>query len=257
MPFVDLAGFRAHYRIDGPASAPVVMLSNSLGADLSMWDPQIAALTQRYRVLRYDTRGHGQSSAPPGPYTIEGHARDALGLLDALAMPRVRFCGLSMGGMTGQWLGIHAAERIDKLVLASTAAKIGTNETWNARIDAVRKGGIDSIADAVLARWFTPHFLASAPDVVAKVRAIMIAASPDGYIACCIGIRAADFREAVGRIRVPTLVVSGAHDVSTPPQDGRFLADRIEGARYVELPAAHVSNIEVASAFTGALMEFL
>jgi len=257
MPFVDLARTRCHYRIDGPANAPVVMLSNSLGADLAMWEPQLTALVGRYRVLRYDTRGHGQSSTAAGPYTIEQLARDALVLLDALAIRRVRFCGLSMGGMIGQWLGLHAGDRLEKLVLASTAAKIGTAESWKARIDAVRNGGIESIADAVLARWFTPHFLTAAPDVVAKCRATMIAVDAGGYVGCCEAIRDTDLRDAVSGIGVPTLVISGTHDVSTPPTAARFLADHIEGARYVELPAAHLSNIEAAPAFTSALTVFL
>jgi 3-oxoadipate enol-lactonase len=257
MPFADLAGSRVHYHLDGPAEAPVIVLSNSLGADLAMWDPQMPSLVTRFRVLRYDTRGHGQSNAPAGPYTIEALANDVLGLLDTLAIPRVHYCGLSMGGMIGQWLGLRAAHRIDRLVLVSTAAKIGTDESWKARIDAVRNGGIASIADAVLARWFTPQFLAAAPDVVARARQTMIAASADGYVSCCIGIRDADLRESVTRIGAPTLVISATHDVSTPPVDGHFLADHIDGARYVELPAAHVSNIEAAERFTAALMEFL
>ena len=257
MPFIDLPGLRGHYRLDGPADAPVVMLSNSLGADLAMWDPQIASLNERYRVLRYDTRGHGRSSAPAAPYSIEQLARDALALLDALEIRRVRFCGLSMGGMIGQWLGIHAAGRMEKLVLASTAAKIGTAESWKTRIDAVRNGGIESIADAVLARWFTPHFLTVAPDVVVQCRATMVAVNADGYVRCCEAIRDTDLRDSVPQISVPTLVISGTHDVSTPPVDGRFLADRIQGARYVELGAAHVSNIEAAEQFSAALTEFL
>jgi 3-oxoadipate enol-lactonase len=257
MTFFDSPGARLHYRLDGPSDAPVVMLSNSLGADLAMWDPQIASLSRRYRVLRYDTRAHGRSSAPAGPYTIEQLARDALALLDALAIRRARFCGLSMGGMIGQWLGLHAGDRLEKLVVASTAAKIGTAETWKARIDAVRNGGIESIADAVLARWFTPHFLTVAPDVVAKCRATMVEVNADGYVSCCEAIRDTDLRDSVAEISVPTLVISGTHDVSTPPIDGRFLADRIQGARYVELDAAHVSNIEAAAQFSAALTEFL
>ena len=257
MPFIDLPGLRGHYRLDGPADAPVVMLSNSLGADLAMWDPQIASLNERYRVLRYDTRGHGRSSAPAAPYSIEQLARDALALLDALEIRRVRFCGLSMGGMIGQWLGIHAAGRLEKLVLASTAAKIGTAESWKTRIDAVRNGGIESIADAVLARWFTPHFLTASPQIVAQCRATMIAANADGYVSCCEAIRDTDLRDIVGRVPVPTLVISAAHDLSTPPIDGHFLADRIQGAGYVELDAAHLSNIEAAPAFTATLTEFL
>src|SRR5436309_5065226 len=211
MAYLDSPGARMHYRLDGPADAPVVMLSNSLGADLAMWDPQIASLTGRYRVLRYDTRGHGRSSSPIGPYTIEQLARDAVALLDALAIRRVRFCGLSMGGMIGQWLGIHAGDRLEKLVLASTAAKIGTAETWKARIDAVRNGGIESVADAVLARWFTSSFLTSSPQIVSDLRKRMIAADRDGYIRCCEAIRDSDLREDVARIGVSTLVISATH----------------------------------------------
>jgi 3-oxoadipate enol-lactonase len=257
MPFVDLAGTRFHYRIDGPAAAPVIMLSNSLGTNLTMWDSQLASLKTRYRLLRYDTRGHGESAVTSGPYTIEQLARDALALLDALQIERVNFCGLSMGGMIGQWLGAHAPRRLSKLALANTTAKIGSPETYNARIDTVRNGGMVAITDAVLARWFTPAFLSASPTAVARVRAMLVGTPPDGYIACCEAIRDMDQRETIGGIGVPTLVIAGTHDVPTPPTDARFLADRIKGARYVELPAAHLSNIEAEQAFTSALTDFL
>ena len=211
----------------------------------------------RYRLLRYDTRGHGESAVTSGPYTIEQLAGDALALLDALEIERANFCGLSMGGMIGQWLGAHAPRRLGKLVLANTTAKIGSAETYNARIDAVRNGGMVAITDGVLARWFTPAFLTASPTAVARVRAMLDATPPDGYVACCEAIRDMDQREIVGEIGMPTLVIAGTHDVPTPPIDGRFLADRINGARYVELPAAHLSNIEAAPAFTSALIDFL
>jgi 3-oxoadipate enol-lactonase len=257
MPYADVADTRLHYRFDGVAGAPVVMLSNSLGTDLAMWDSQIVTLAARYRVLRYDTRGHGQSAVTRGPYTIEGLAKDALGLLDALAIERVHFCGLSMGGMVGQWLGAHAPQRIDKLILCNTAARIGSPEAYNTRIDNVRKGGMAAVVDAVVARWYTPAFAATAPDAIAKTRAMLLATPADGYVACCAAIRDMDQRESVRSIAVPTLVIAGAHDLATPPADGRFLAERIRGARYIELPAAHLSNIEAAPAFTVALTEFL
>jgi 3-oxoadipate enol-lactonase len=256
MPFLDLAGARVHYRIDGPVDAPVLMFSNSLGTNLAMWDSQLPSLATRYRVLRYDTRGHGQSTVANGPYTIEQLARDALALLDGLEIEHVSFCGLSMGGMIGQWLGAHAPHRLGKLALCNTTAKIGSPETYNARIDAVHKGGMASIADAVIARWFTPSFLTASPAAVAQVRAMLTETPPDGYVACCAAIRDMDQRETIGAIGVPTLVIAGTHDIPTPPADARFLADRIKGARYVELPAAHLSNIEVAPAFTSALIDF-
>jgi 3-oxoadipate enol-lactonase len=257
MPFADFADARVHYRFDGAVGAPVVMLSNSLGTDLSMWDPQVPALNARYRVLRYDTRGHGQSAVTPGPYTIEGLAEDVLGLLDALAIERVHFCGLSMGGMIGQWLGAHASQRVDKLILCNTTPRIGSPEAYNARIDNVQKGGMATIVDAVLARWYTPEFAATDTGAVEKTRQMLLRAPPDGYVACCAAIRDMDQREAVRSIAVPTLVIAGSHDLATPPADGRYLAERIQGARYVELPAAHLSNIEAAPAFTAALTEFL
>jgi 3-oxoadipate enol-lactonase len=208
-------------------------------------------------VLRYDSRGHGQSAVSPGPYTIEQLSRDALHLMDALGIERARFCGLSMGGMVGQWLGTHAPQRVDRLMLCNTSALIGPPEVWNARIDAVRSGGMAAIVDAVLARWFTAAFLARATDAVAQTRAMLLGTPADGYVASCAAVRDMDQRESAARIAVPTLVIAGTHDVATPPADGRFLAERIKGARYVELPAAHLSNLEAAPAFTGALTEFL
>jgi 3-oxoadipate enol-lactonase len=257
VPFATVGDVRLHYRFDGPADAPVVMLSNSLGTEYAMWDLQTPALAAKYRVLRYDSRGHGQSTVAPSPYTIERLARDALGLIDALAIERVRFCGLSMGGMVGQWLGVRAPQRLAKLVLCNTAARIGPPEVWNTRIENVRNGGMAAIVDAVLARWFTPAFHAGSPDAVERTRTMLLRAPPDGYIACCEAIRDMDHRDAIARVAAPTLVIAGTHDISTPPADGRFLAERIGNAQYVELPAAHLSNIEAAPAFTQALIGFL
>ena len=257
MPFADIADARLHYRFDGRAGAPVVMLSNSLGTDLSMWDRQVPVLAVRYRVLRYDTRGHGQSTVAPGPYTIEGLAKDTLALLDVLAIERVHYCGLSMGGMIGQWLGAHAPARVDKLILCNTTARIGAPEAYDTRIDNVRKGGMAAVVDAVLSRWYTPTFAGTNPEAIAKTRALLLAAPPDGYVACCAAIRDMDQRASAHVIAAATLVIAGTHDVATPPTDGRALADSIPGAQYVELPAAHLSNIEAAEAFNAALMKFL
>ena len=257
MPFADLAHGRVYYRFDGPSDAPVLMLSNSLGTSFDMWAPQMQALAANHRVLRYDTRGHGRSAVTPGPYTIERLGRDVLALLDALGLDRVRFCGLSMGGMIGQWLGVNAPERVPRLALANTAAKIGTADLWNARIGTVEKGGMAAIVDGVLARWYTPAFIAAAPEAIAGTRAMLLATPADGYTACCAAVRDMDQRDAVASIRVPTLVIAGAHDEATSPADGRFLAGRITGARYVELPAAHLSNVEKPQAFNAALTDFL
>jgi 3-oxoadipate enol-lactonase len=257
MPTARLPDVTLHYRIDGDASSPPLLLSNSLGTSLEMWEPQMAALAGRFRVIRYDSRGHGQSTATRGPYTIEQVANDALGLLDALKIPRAHFCGLSMGGMVGMWLGIHAPQRIDRLVLANTAARIGTAEVWNARIDAVQKGGVKSIASAVLARWFSAPLLEAPTPIIARMRATLEGVSAEGYAASCAAVRDMDQRHLVGRIRAPTLVIAGTEDFATPPADGRYVADQIPNARYVELPSAHLSNVQAAPAFTQALMQFL
>ena len=257
MPIAQLADVRLNYRIDGEAASPPLLLSNSLGTALEMWELQMAALAGRYRVVRYDSRGHGRSEVTPGPYTIGQLARDALGLLDVLAITRAHFCGVSMGGMIGLWLGINAPERVNRLVLANTAAKIGTADMWNARIDAVRKGGMTAIASAVLARFFTPALLERPTPMVTQMRTTFEHLSPDGYVASCAAVRDMDQRHALGRIHAPTLVIAGTDDMSTPAAEGRYVAEHIGGARYVELPATHLSNVQSAPAFTQAVVQFL
>jgi 3-oxoadipate enol-lactonase len=261
MPFADVNGGRIHYRWDGSEAgrddAPVLMLSNSLGTDLSMWDPQVPAFAERFRLLRYDRRGHGASAVTPGPYTIEQLGRDVVGLLDELGIDRVAFCGLSLGGMVGMWLGTHAADRIERLVLCNTAAQIGSPDPWNARIEAVRKGGMAAIESGVLARWFTPRFLEQRSPMLGRMRETLLHLSPEGYVACCAAVRDMDQREAIARIAAPTLVIAGALDEATPPAEGRFIAERVPGAQYVELDAAHISNVEASDRFTAAVLGFL
>lgn len=257
MPFLKTGELRVHYALTGTANAPAVVLSNSLGTNFSMWDPQVPALEREFRVLRYDTRGHGQTSVTPGPYTIEQLARDVFRLLDALRLDRVHFCGLSMGGMIGTWLGAHAGERIHKLVLCNTAARIGTSETWNTRIENVRKAGMKTIAPAVMERWLTPEFRARSPEVHARAQRMLEDSPPEGYMACCAAIRDMDQREAISAIRAPTLVITGSKDPVTPPAEAHFLVNHIAGARYVELETAHLSNLEAPARFTSELIHFL
>ena len=257
MPFVEAGDLRVHYALSGPAGAPVVVFSNSLGTNFSMWDPQLPVIEKNFRVLRYDTRGHGNSAVTPGPYTIEQLARDVLHLLDALRIDRVHFCGLSMGGMIGMWLGANAPRRIHRLALCSTAAKIGSPETWNPRIEAIRKGGMKAVAGLVIERWLTPAFRARDLQAAAGALHILESASPEGYMACCAAVRDADFRQSIHAIRAPTLIIMGAQDPATPPADGRFLAERIPGAQYAELDASHMANLEAAGPFTAALNGFL
>ncbi|MEP6657713.1 MAG: 3-oxoadipate enol-lactonase [Betaproteobacteria bacterium] len=257
MAFIDIAGAPFHYRIDGKTGAPALLLSNSLGTDLSMWEPQMPELMRSFRVIRYDARGHGRSAVTPGPYTIEQLSRDVLGLLDCIGIERAHFCGLSMGGMTGMWLATHAGYRIDRLVLANTAARIPPAELWNARIEKVNRGGMGVIAQAILERWFTPAFLESRPPEVATTRAMLEHIPAAGYVAACAAVRDMDQRNAIASIACPTLVITGTLDAATPPADGRFIADRIAGARYVELPAGHLSNLEAAPQFSAAVLDFL
>lgn len=257
MPFVEAGDLHVHYALTGAANAPAVLLSNSLGANISLWDPQMRALEREVRVLRYDTRGHGHTSVPPGPYLIEQLARDVVRLLDALRLDRVHFCGLSMGGMIGMWLGVHAKERLHKLALCNTAARIGTAETWNARIENVRKGGMKAVAPAVIERWFTTEFRARSPEAVASAQRMLENTPPEGYMACCAAIRDTDLSEAISAIRMPTLVIVGLKDPAVPAVNGRFLADRIPGAQYAELETSHLSNLEAPAQFTSELIHFL
>jgi 3-oxoadipate enol-lactonase len=256
MPFVKVGELRTHYAFTGDQE-PVLVLSNSLGTNFSMWDPQMAELQRHFRILRYDTRGHGQSSVTPGDYTIEQLGRDVLGVLDSLRLDRVHFCGLSVGGMVGIWLGIHAPNRLHRLVLCNTAARIGTKEMWNARIATVRKDGMKPVAAAVIERWFTPEFRASSQAKVALAQRMLENSPPDGYAACCAAIRDMDQREAVALIKTPTLVIYGKSDPVIPISEVQFLIERIRGAVSVELAAAHLSNVEQADAFTEAVSDFL
>lgn len=257
MPFVETGKLRVHYRLTGAPEATAVVLSNSLGTNFGMWDAQAAALEKEFRVLRYDTRGHGQTQVRRGPYTIELLAGDVLRLMDKLKLERVHFCGLSMGGMIGMWLGTHAENRLHKLVLCNTAARIGTAEIWNSRIETVRQAGMKAITPAVLERWFTPEFRAGSPAALVPVERMLETTPPEGYCACCEAIRDMDQREAISAIRVPTLVIAGGRDPATTPADGQFIAGRIAGAKYAELNTAHLSNIEAPAEFTAELMRFL
>ena len=245
------------FALEGPADAPVLVMSNSLGTTMDMWAPQRDAFTRHYRVLRYDTRGHGSSGVPPAPYSLEALGRDVLSLLDELDIERAHFCGISMGGLTGQWLGVHAPERIDKLVIADTAARIGTEEGWRSRAQLVRAQGMADVAAGAAGRWFTADFIAREPAVVAAMTDQLRAISPEGYAACCDVLALADLRQSIGAIKAPLLVVAGEFDPVTTVDDARFIAERVPGAQVVVVPASHLSNIEAPDAFNSAVLDFL
>jgi len=258
MPETQANGIDIHYRFDGPEAAPVVMLSNSLGTRLEMWDPQIPALAARYRVLRYDSRGHGRTTVPDGPYSIGLLAEDAIALLDRLGIERAHFCGLSKGGMVGQVLGAEHGDRILTLTLCATACQLGPKDLWNERIAAVIEKGMPAVAEGVIERWLTRRYRQSAPAEVEHVRKMILETPAKGYAACCAAIRDMDLCGVLGRIRVPTLVVAGEDDPATPPDVVREVHERISGSRFVVIPrAAHLLNIERAETFDRTLLEFL
>jgi len=257
MPLMELEDVRIYYELAGPEQAPVLMLSNSLGTSLEMWQPQMAEVAKDFRILRYDTRGHGRSSVSPGPYSIDQLANDVLALLDRLGYSKVLFCGLSMGGMIAMSLAMKAPQRLSKIVLCNTAPQTGSAEVWNARIETVAQGGMTTIVDGVLERWFTPTFRANSPAAVESTRNMLLNTPATGYVATCAAIRDYNVSDSIATIRVPALIISGSYDPVTSPQAGHFMAENIHGAVYKELPAAHLSNIEAAAAFTSELSIFL
>lgn len=261
MPYLQLATHRLHYRIDAAPAArdekPWLLFCNSLGSDLHMWDRQASAMAPHFQVLRYDRRGHGQSSAPTGPYALSDLGDDVIALLDALQIEKTHFCGLSIGGLTGQWLGIHAGNRLEKVIVCATAARIGTAEAWNARIAEVRQNGLANLTAATAERWFTPDFCAAERETVGYVLQTFAATSIEGYTGCCAALAGADLRDGIGRITNPLLALSGDDDPVCPPSDLRHIAACVGDGRHVSLPGRHIVNIESAPAFNAALLEFL
>lgn len=242
--------------VDGDERAPALVLSNSLGTTLDMWAPQVPALAREFRVIRYDTRGHGGSSVTPGPYVIGQLGRDVIALLDALHIERASLAGVSMGGMTGMWLGIHAPQRLDRLAIVCSSAHIGGEDGWNARIRAVQADGMNAVADAVVSRWFTPEFAQREPALIDRMKTMFRSLSADGYAAACAAVRDMNQLDEIASIKAPTLVITGSGDLATPPAMSSAIVERISGAQQVTVPGAHLSNIECAPAVTDALLTF-
>lgn len=257
MPHVEIGEVTLHYELSGNVSGPCLMFSNSLGTNLEMWRTQMSTFEPHFAVLRYDMRGHRSSSVPSGPYTIATLGRDVLRLLDVLGLQKIAFCGLSVGGAIGQWLAANAPHRLRCVVLCNTAAKIGSYDGWNDRISRIRIGGIGSIADAVIEKWFTDSFRESHPDVVASFRKILVATNPQGYIACCEAIRDMDQRNLVKEIQIPTLIVAGEFDSATSVAQAEALKQWVDQSALRVVPGSHISNVEAASEFNSVLLEFL
>jgi 3-oxoadipate enol-lactonase len=257
MPVIESNGCPLHVEIAGPERAPALMLCNSLGTDLHMWDPQLAPFSQDFRLIRYDRRGHGKSGVTKGPYSMDMLGRDALAIINGLGLQKVSWCGLSMGGMVGQWLGANAPDRVERLVLANTACYYPVKDFWADRIKLVSEKGLTALAKPNMERWFTADFRDREPDTVARMTEMFVATPVDGYLGCCAAIRDMDHREFLPRITAPTLVIAGRSDLATPMEGAVYIQKHIPGAALTMLEAAHISNIEQAGAFTGEVLGFL
>ncbi|MCA1867961.1 3-oxoadipate enol-lactonase [Agrobacterium genomosp. 3] len=253
--FLDLGTHRLRYRLDGQ-EGPWLLFSNSLGTNLNMWDAQIADLSREFRILRYDTRGHGESSAPPAPYTLAELGGDILALLDALDIDRANFCGISLGGLTGQWLGINAADRLDRIVLCATAARIGSAESWNARIATVKEKGLSVLREATLERWFTPRFYRAEQENVDLLLKSFICTAEEGYIGCCSALASADFHSELGVISHRVLCISGEDDPVCPPSDLQQIAAKVQNGQHSTLPGKHIVNVESGKSFNKVVRDF-
>jgi 3-oxoadipate enol-lactonase len=257
MATTESGGVRLHYEVSGNPRGAVLVLVNSLGSNLHMWDKVLPAFESGFRVLRFDMRGHGESGLSPQPFTIEQLGRDVLQLLDEVKVDRASVCGLSLGGVVALWLGIHAPARVERLVFANTAARIGNQEMWEQRIATVANTGMSPLAVATLERWFTPTYRARHPEEMEQIRAMIAATDPRGYTACCAVLRDADLRAEIGAIEAASLVITGTHDPATPPSDGRAIDAALRNSRYVELDASHLSAWECADEFAAAVVQHL
>jgi 3-oxoadipate enol-lactonase len=248
------------FELHGPANAPVVTMSHALAASLQMWEPQLPALVERYRVLRYDTRGHGGSEVPPGPYTLEMLADDVLGLLAALGIERTHFVGLSMGGMIGQAVALKRPEALLSLVLADTSSRMppDSGPAWDERIATAQNRGMAALVDGTIDRWFTAPFIERSPQVVDRIRMLIRTTAPQGFVGCSEAIRRLNYAERLGEIRAPTLIIVGEQDMGTPVAASEFMHAAIAGSQLRVIPsAAHLSNTEQAERFNQVLARFL
>ena len=257
MPTFTSNDAQINYQTFGDANKPALVFSNSLGTKYSMWQPQIEHFQQDYYVICYDTRGHGASSAPQGPYTLDQLGQDVVNLLDHLNIQKAAFCGISMGGLTGQWLAIHAPERFNHVVVGNTAAKIGQEQAWNDRAALVREQGLQPIASTAASRWFTEPFIQSNATVVNNLQNDLAAGSAEGYANCCAALAKADVREQLKDITVPVLIVAGQQDPVTTVADAQFMQNQIPNSQLVEIDASHISNVEQPTVFNQKLKNFL
>jgi 3-oxoadipate enol-lactonase len=257
VPIALSSGATIAYDIHGNAGAPALLFLNSIGSTRAMWERQRRAFAGAYRVIQYDARGHGQSSVPPGPYTLAQLAGDALAILDAEKIATAHVCGLSLGGITALKLTLLAPERVRSLVMANTGARIGSVELWDTRMALVRERGMAAVADVAIPNWFTAGFREREPGVVQQFRAAIESTPVEGYLGCSAAMRDEDLRDSLDAVRCPLLAIAGTVDRSTPPELLHFVHERLPGSRLVTLEAAHISNVEQETAFNAALSAFL
>jgi 3-oxoadipate enol-lactonase len=258
MPVVQsFDGCPINYQVEGPANAPVLMLCNSLGTNLHMWDDQAAAWSKPFHVVRYDRRGHGQSGAPKGAYSMEMLGRDALAVADAAGAKTFNWCGLSMGGMVGQWLGANARDRVQKLVLSNTHYYYADKQPWHDRIKFAEDNGLEKLSGPQMERWFTKEFRDRSPQAVGNVVTMFTATKLDGFLGCCQAVRDMDFRASTPTITAPTMVIVGSKDPATLPEYGEAIQKMVKGAKLVSIEAAHLSNIEQPKPYADAVLNFL
>jgi 3-oxoadipate enol-lactonase len=257
MPIIKSGDCPINVDVSGPDGAPVLMLSNSLGTTMRMWEPQLDTFNKRFKVVRFDRRGHGGSGVTNGDYTFEMLARDALAVADGLGIQTFSWCGLSMGGMEGMWLGAKAGNRLDKLILSNTSAFFEDKAMWNARMATVREKGLATIVGPNMERWFTKDFRDRSPDTIKWFTDMFLTTTPDGYLGCSAAVRDMDHRGLLVEISTPTLVIAGRHDPATNLAAGEFIRDRIPGAKLTVLEAAHISNVERAEEYSSAVVGFL
>lgn len=257
MPMIDADGCQLNVEVEGPENAPALMLSNSLGTTLHMWDDQVEPFTRHFRLVRYDRRGHGRSGVPKGPYTIDLLGRDALAVMDGLGLEKVHWCGLSLGGMVGMWLGANAPARLARLILSNTTSYMAGGGLWEERIRTALERGMAALADGILERWFTKDFRERNPAAIARMREMVLATPPVGYAACCEAIRDMDQRESIRRVAARTLIIAGRHDPATTVEAAEFMRGRIPGAALTVLDAAHISNVEQPHAYADTVLGFL
>jgi 3-oxoadipate enol-lactonase len=257
MPVIQSNGCPINVEVEGPENAPVLIMSNSLGTTLHMWDGQVAPFTQHFRLVRFDRRGHGKSGVPNGPYSMEMLGRDVLAIMDGLGIRQANWCGLSMGGMEGMWLGANAPERFERLVLSNTSSYFADKKGWNDRLALVRDKGVPAFAAPNMERWFTKGFRERDPQAIARMQAMFAATPLEGYIACGKAVRDMDHRDLLPRIKPPTLVIIGRHDPATVPEAGEYICKTIPGAEHFMIDAAHISNIEQPLQFNDAVLGFL